>query len=89
MFITMWKPASTCPHINREKIYKAVFGICNSITVTQSFDDAVTQAFSKAEIGDSVLLSPASASFDMFENYRARSLRFCKIVSELDKRQDL
>ena len=70
---------------NREKIYKAVFGMCNSITVTQSFDEAVTQAFSKAECGDSVLLSPASASFDMFENYRARSLRFCKIVSELEK----
>ena len=70
---------------NREKIYKAVFGICNSITVTQNFDEAVTQAFSKAECGDSVLLSPASASFDMFENYRERSLRFCKIVSELEK----
>ena len=74
---------------NREKIYKAVCGSCYDIAVTESFDNAVRVAFSKAEYGDSVLLSPASASFDMFENYRERSLRFCKIVSELDKRQDL
>ena len=74
---------------NREKIYRAVCGSCHDITVTESFDSAVREAFSKAEYGDSVLLSPASASFDMFENYKERSSRFCKTISELDKKQDL
>lgn len=73
---------------NREKIYESVFDVCNNITVTENFDEAVTQAFSKAKCGDSVLLSPASASFDMFENYRERSLRFCKIVSGLKRNEN-
>ncbi|MGM9645850.1 MAG: UDP-N-acetylmuramoyl-L-alanine--D-glutamate ligase [Eubacteriales bacterium] len=73
---------------NREKIYESVFDVCDDITVTENFDEAVTQAFSKAKCGDSVLLSPASASFDMFENYRERSLRFCKIVSGLKKNEN-
>ena len=73
---------------NREKIYESVFDVCDNITVTENFDEAVTQAFSKAKCGDSVLLSPASASFDMFENYRERSLRFCKIVSGLKRNEN-
>jgi UDP-N-acetylmuramoylalanine--D-glutamate ligase len=38
----------------------------------QPFDDAVAQALALAEPGDQVLLSPACASFDQFENFEKR-----------------
>ena len=47
------------------------------------FDDAVRRAASLARPGDSVLLSPASASFDQFENFEKRGERFTELVNEL------
>jgi len=46
-------------------------------------DDAVMKAASLAERGDVVLLSPACASFDMFEDYRARGEAFISAVNRL------
>lgn len=42
-----------------------------------SMDAAVAMAAELAQRGDSVLLSPACASFDMFRNYQDRGERFC------------
>lgn len=47
------------------------------------FDDSVNAAANFAEKGDIVLLSPACASMDSFENYKERGNRFKKIVSSL------
>ena len=47
------------------------------------FDKAVTTAASFAAEGDSVLLSPASASFDSFPNFEVRGERFKEIVNGL------
>jgi UDP-N-acetylmuramoylalanine--D-glutamate ligase len=44
---------------------------------------AVAQATQMAHIGDAVLMSPACASFDMFENYGHRAKVFCDAVAEL------
>ncbi|PUE08252.1 UDP-N-acetylmuramoyl-L-alanine--D-glutamate ligase [Limnohabitans sp. T6-20] len=44
---------------------------------------AVAQAIRMAHIGDAVLMSPACASFDMFENYGHRAKVFCDAVAEL------
>ena len=46
-------------------------------------EDAVRQAAAAATPGDTVLLSPACASFDAFDNYEARGERFREIVAGL------
>ena len=47
-----------------------------------SMEDAVAQASALAQPGDAVLLSPACASFDMFDNYEHRSRVFVAAVRE-------
>ncbi len=44
------------------------------------FDDAVREAGRRAQAGDAVLLAPACASFDQFDNYEARGDRFRALV---------
>jgi UDP-N-acetylmuramoylalanine--D-glutamate ligase len=46
-------------------------------------DDIVAKATEKAQKGDVVLLSPACASFGLFENYKDRGDQFKKVVNEL------
>ena len=48
-----------------------------------SMDDAVQQAAGLAHAGDAVLMSPACASFDMFDNYEHRARVFCGAVAAL------
>lgn len=50
---------------------------------TTSMDEAVTIAYKIAERGDNVLLSPACASFDLFENYEDRGNQFKEAVRKL------
>ncbi len=45
-----------------------------------NFDDAVEHAKSIAKAGDTVLLSPAAASFDSFQNFEKRGERFRALV---------
>ena len=54
-----------------------------------SMEEAVTLAASIAEHGDTVLLSPACTSFDMYKNFEARGDHFCEIVSSLDDEGDV
>ena len=48
-----------------------------------SMEDAVVQANQRAHAGDAVLMSPACASFDMFDNYVHRAQAFYAAVQEL------
>lgn len=46
-------------------------------------EDAVKAAYEYGENGDTVLLSPACASFDLFENYEQRGKLFKAEVKKL------
>ncbi len=48
-----------------------------------SMADAVLKSFENAEIGDSVLLAPACASFDMFRSFEERGVIFKNAVEDL------
>ncbi len=50
---------------------------------THSMDQAVKQAYLLADKGDVVLLSPACASFDLFDNYIDRGKKFKEVVRNL------
>ena len=50
---------------------------------TNSLQDAIEAAYQSANEGDTVLLSPCCASFDLFKNYEDRGEQFAKAVRSL------
>ena len=68
----------------RDEIVTALAGDPEKgILEAESLQEAVEKAFTAAVSGDTVLLSPACASFDMFDNYAQRGDRFREIVERL------
>jgi UDP-N-acetylmuramoylalanine--D-glutamate ligase len=55
----------------------------HNIIMTDNLREAVTVSAAKAEPGDAVLLSPACASWGMFDNYEQRGRLFKEYVKEL------
>jgi UDP-N-acetylmuramoylalanine--D-glutamate ligase len=66
----------------RARLREVLAGAC-LITEAASLRDAVRDAASTAAAGDTVLLSPACASFDMFADYKDRGRQFKEAVHEL------
>ncbi|MFA5839366.1 MAG: UDP-N-acetylmuramoyl-L-alanine--D-glutamate ligase [Candidatus Margulisiibacteriota bacterium] len=58
-------------------------GFNNIKSASFSMSEAVKMAFADSKPGDIVLLSPACASFDMFNNYEERGRAFKKLVNQL------
>lgn len=75
--------AIVCLGVDNHKIVKAFTGVVPDIIETRDMNDAVRSAYYLAKDNDVVLLSPACASFDLFENYEDRGRRFKKAVREL------
>ncbi|AUW94440.1 MAG: UDP-N-acetylmuramoyl-L-alanine--D-glutamate ligase [Sulfobacillus thermotolerans] len=80
---------STVHHVvvlgqTQEKIAQAVARYSTIAVIrAATFDDAIREARRVAKPGDTVLLSPASASYDMFNNFEERGRRFREIVESL------
>ncbi len=64
-------------------IRQALEGTGVTLVDAESMDVAVVQANQRAHAGDAVLMSPACASFDMFDNYEHRARVFCAAVQDL------
>lgn len=75
--------ALVCLGVDNTKLHKAFESIVPVIVDTKSMKEAVTTAYRLGKKGDTVLLSPACASFDLFENYEDRGWQFKKYVREL------
>lgn len=58
------------------KLHEAFGSIVDIIVNTDNINDCVEMAYRMASPGDVVLLSPACASFDLFENYEDRGNQF-------------
>ncbi|MDA3780375.1 MAG: UDP-N-acetylmuramoyl-L-alanine--D-glutamate ligase [Bacteroidales bacterium] len=75
--------AIICLGKNNEKIHNAFKDIVPTIIDTKSASEAVKTAYYLGNNGDAVLLSPACASFDLFNNYEERGMLFKKAVRNL------
>jgi UDP-N-acetylmuramoylalanine--D-glutamate ligase len=75
--------AIICLGKDNTKIVNAFSGVVSDIVETQSMEHAVKSAYFLAEKGDAVLLSPACASFDLFNNYEERGKMFKEEVRKL------
>jgi UDP-N-acetylmuramoylalanine--D-glutamate ligase len=75
--------AIVCLGVDNSKFHEAFDGMVTNIIDTQSMAEAVKSAYYLARNGDIVLLSPACASFDLFENYEDRGNQFKQEVRNL------
>lgn len=75
--------AIVCLGLDNSKIVSAFEGLVDNIVETQSMQDAVRAAYMLGKKGDTVLLSPACASFDLFKNYEDRGNQFKKEIKNL------
>jgi UDP-N-acetylmuramoylalanine--D-glutamate ligase len=72
-----------CLGKDNKRIHEAFENDVEVIVNTFSANEAVQIAYHLAKKGDTVLLSPACASFDLFKNYEDRGNQFKKAVKEL------
>ena len=82
-FVNEKVKAIICLGIDNDKLINAFGGMVDVIVETQFMSEAVKIAYKVAEAGDNVLLSPACASFDLFENYEDRGRQFKEAVRNL------
>lgn len=75
--------AIICLGIDNTKIINAFNNVVDVMVETVSMEEAVHLAQRLSEKGDCVLLSPACASFDLFENYEDRGNKFKQAVFNL------
>jgi len=82
-FINEKVKAIICLGVDNEKLMNAFGNMVDVIIETQFMSEAVKIAYKVADAGDNVLLSPACASFDLFENYEDRGRQFKDAVRTL------
>ena len=82
-FVNEKVKAIICLGVDNEKLFYTFGNMVDIIVETQFMSEAVKIAYKIAEAGDNVLLSPACASFDLFENYEDRGRQFKEAVRNL------
>ncbi len=82
-FVNEKVKAIICLGVDNEKLLQSFSSMVDIIVETQFMSEAVKIAYKIAQAGDSVLLSPACASFDLFENYEDRGRQFKDAVRKL------
>jgi len=75
--------AIICLGVDNQKLIEAFGNVADIMVETQSMEEAVKISSRIAEKGDTVLLAPACASFDLFENYQDRGNQFKQAVRQL------
>ncbi len=75
--------ALVCIGRDNSKILRSFDDMNIPIEEAVSMEEAVRKAYKLGKKGDTVLLSPACASFDLFENYEDRGRKFKKAVRDL------
>ena len=75
--------AIICLGVDNKKIIDAFGNVVDIMVEVESMSDAVRTAQHLTEKGDAVLLSPACASFDLFQNYEDRGNQFKSAVRNL------
>ncbi|NRT11556.1 UDP-N-acetylmuramoyl-L-alanine--D-glutamate ligase [Flavobacterium sp. 14A] len=75
--------AIVCLGVDNKKIIDAFGDVVDVMIEVNNMSDAVKMAQRLTEKGDTVLLSPACASFDLFENYEDRGNQFKQAVQNL------
>ena len=75
--------AIVCLGVDNAKLHKVFENVVETMVDVNSMKDAVRSAYYLSKDGDTVLLSPACASFDLFENYEDRGRQFKECVREL------
>ncbi|MFT3793385.1 UDP-N-acetylmuramoyl-L-alanine--D-glutamate ligase [Flavobacterium sp.] len=75
--------AIVCLGVDNKKIIDAFGAVVDVMVEVDNMVDAVRMSQRLSEKGDSVLLSPACASFDLFENYEDRGRQFKQAVQNL------
>ena len=82
-FVNEKVKAIVCLGVDNEKLFEAFGNMVDVIIETQYMSEAVKIAYKVADAGENVLLSPACASFDLFENYEDRGRQFKNAVRNL------
>lgn len=75
--------AIVCLGLDNEKLKSVFFNVVDMMIETAGAEEAVKVAYKLSQRGDTVLLSPACASFDLFENYQDRGRQFKDAVRNL------
>lgn len=75
--------AIVCLGVDNTPILQSFYNVIDNMVETRSMEEAVKMAQRFATAGDTVLLSPACASFDLFKSYEDRGDQFKAAVAKL------